>query len=356
MKTVFRIGDHLEIVHHEKNTIIADHKNFRSIKMKDSKYLRFIENNLKDGMTNTELREETLAGKLSWDLMSKMIERLIELEILTKVEWPESGRTEPSNLGQADLFNGRFIHEIEALSFYEIHGISRFHAFERIRNGKVAIVGVGGVGSNVAVMLTAAGIGSIILVDEDNVEESNLVRQVFYESVDCGKTKKVVALKHFLNKFSPYTEVYAIDHYVQTITDAEKYLHDVDVIIQTADTPRGVINRIINDYSTNSGCASIYCANGTVGPFFIPGRSGSFRDFEEYLNRETNGIYDLFVEIKNKETSRAAPSEVGGPWLAAYYLYNEIVDYFAGIQKLKTENAIIKLSDGGFGVEVLSFK
>ena len=200
------------------------------------------------------------------------------------------------------------------------------------------------------------GIGSIILVDEDNVEESNLVRQVFYESVDCGKTKKVVALKHFLNKFSPYTEVYAIDHYVQTITDAEKYLHDVDVIIQTADTPRGVINRIINDYSTNSGCASIYCANGTVGPFFIPGRSGSFRDFEEYLNRETNGIYDLFVEIKNKETSRAAPSEVGGPWLAAYYLYNEIVDYFAGIQKLKTENAIIKLSDGGFGVEVLSFK
>lgn len=164
MKTVFRIGDHLEIVHHEKNTIIADHKNFRYIKMKDSKYLRFIENNLKDGMTNTELREETLAGKLSWDLMSKMIERLIELEILTKVEWPESGRTEPSNLGQADLFNGRFIHEIEALSFYEIHGISRFHAFERIRNGKVAIVGVGGVGSNVAVMLTAAGIGSIILL------------------------------------------------------------------------------------------------------------------------------------------------------------------------------------------------
>lgn len=41
MKTVFRIGDHLEIVHHEKNTIIADHKNFRYIKMKDSKYLRF---------------------------------------------------------------------------------------------------------------------------------------------------------------------------------------------------------------------------------------------------------------------------------------------------------------------------
>lgn len=72
-----------------------------------------------------------------------------------------------------------------------------------------------------------------------------------------------------MNKFSPYTEVYAIDHYVQTITDAEKYLHDVDVIIQTADTPRGVINRIINDYSTNSGCASIYCANGTVGPFLF---------------------------------------------------------------------------------------
>lgn len=356
MKTILRIGDYLEIVHHEKNTIIADHRNFRYIKMKDSEYLRFIENNLKDWRTKAELREETLARKLSWDLMNKLVEQLIELEVLIKIEWSKSEIAKPDDVPLHEIYNGRFFHEIEAFSSYEIYGVSRFHVFERIRNGKVAIVGAGGVGSNIAVMLTAAGIGNIILVDEDCVEESNLVRQVFYESLDCGKTKKVVALKHFLNKFSTYTKVNAIDHYIQSISDAEKYLHDVDIVIQTADTPRGVINRIINDYSTKSGCASIYCANGTVGPFYIPGRSCSFRDFEAYLNRETNGLYDLFVEIKHKESSRAAPSEVGGPWLAAYYLYNEIVDYFAGMQKLKTENAIIKLSDGGFCVEIFSFK
>lgn len=253
-------------------------------------------------------------------------------------------------------YNGRFIHEIEAFSFYEKCGVNRFQAFEKIRNGKVAIIGAGGVGSNVAVMLSAAGIGEIILIDEDWVEESNLVRQVFYEKSDCGKTKKVVALKRFLNKFSDYTKVSTVEHYIKSVSDAEKYLKDVDVVVQTADTPRGVINRIVNDYSTKSGCASIYCANGTIGPFYIPGRSCSFRDLEASLNRETGELYELFVEVKHKESSRAAPSEVGGPWLAAFYLYSEIVDFFVGIQNLKTENAIIRLGDGGFSVEFFPFK
>lgn len=356
MKTVIRIGDHIEMVHHENNVIIADHKNFRYIKMKDSEYLRFIENNLKNGMAAEELCEETEKVNLNADLMIKMTERLLELDILTKVKWLDNTESVKRNAGLNELYMRRFVHEVEAFSFYEKYGVNRFQAFEKIRNGKVAIIGAGGVGSNIAVMLTAAGIGEIILVDEDHVEESNLVRQVFYESGDCGKTKKVIALKRFLNKFSDYTKVNTVEHYIRSISDAEKYIPDVDVVVQTADTPRGVINRIINDYSTESGCASIYCANGTVGPFYIPGRSGSFRDLETVLNRETGGLYDLFVEVKNKESSRAAPSEVGGPWLAAFYLYNEIVDYFAGIQVLKTENAIIRLEDGGSSMEVLPFK
>lgn len=356
MKMVLRIGEHIEIVHHKDDIIIADHKNFRYIKLKDSAYLRCIENKLTKGMSQKEFCEEAEKEKLNNDLMSKMIDRLLDLEILTKVEWPENKESEISNVALYAQYNGRFIHEIEAFSFYEKCGVNRFQAFEKIRNGKVAIIGAGGVGSNVAVMLSAAGIGEIILIDEDWVEESNLVRQVFYEKSDCGKTKKVVALKRFLNKFSDYTKVSTVEHYIKSVSDAEKYLKDVDVVVQTADTPRGVINRIVNDYSTKSGCASIYCANGTIGPFYIPGRSCSFRDLEASLNRETGELYELFVEVKHKESSRAAPSEVGGPWLAAFYLYSEIVDFFVGIQNLKTENAIIRLGDGGFSVEIFPFK
>lgn len=355
MKVVLRIGDYIEIVRHESDIIIADHENFRYIKMKDSVYLRFIENKLSKGMTQDEIYEEVAKERLNYDLMNRMLEHLLELKILIKVEWLEDKESEISNSGLNEPYNGRFIHEIEAFSFYEKYGVNRFQAFEKIRSGSVAIIGAGGVGSNIAVMLCAAGIGEIILVDEDQVEESNLVRQVFYEKGDCGKTKKVVALKRFLNKFSDYTKVSTVEHYIKSVSDAEKYLGDSDVVVQTADTPRGVINRIINDYSTKSGCASIYCANGTVGPFYIPGRSGSFRDLETALDRETAGLYDLFVEAKNDESSRGAPSEVGGPWLAAFYLYSEIVDYFAGIQRLKTENAIIRLSDGGFSVEICPF-
>ena len=49
---------------------------------------------------------------------------------------------------------------------------------ERIRQGKVLIVGLGGLGSPVALYLAAAGVGTIGLVDGDRVDLSNLQRQV----------------------------------------------------------------------------------------------------------------------------------------------------------------------------------
>ena len=51
---------------------------------------------------------------------------------------------------------------------------------ERIRQGKVLIVGLGGLGSPVALYLAAAGVGTIGLVDGDRVDLSNLQRQVIH--------------------------------------------------------------------------------------------------------------------------------------------------------------------------------
>jgi adenylyltransferase/sulfurtransferase len=64
---------------------------------------------------------------------------------------------------------------------------------ERLRQARVAIVGLGGLGSPVAQYLVAAGIGTIGLVDGDRVELSNLQRQVLYGDADLGKGKVDVA-------------------------------------------------------------------------------------------------------------------------------------------------------------------
>jgi len=69
----------------------------------------------------------------------------------------------------------------------------------------VGIAGAGGLGSNIAVSLTRAGIGRLIIADHDVVSVSNLNRQQFY--LDQVGLPKVEALKANLERISPFTQV-----------------------------------------------------------------------------------------------------------------------------------------------------
>ena len=66
---------------------------------------------------------------------------------------------------------------------------------EKLKNGKVAIAGLGGLGSNIAVMLARIGVGKLLLVDFDKVEPSNLNRQ-HYNLTHLG-TLKTKAIKEW---------------------------------------------------------------------------------------------------------------------------------------------------------------
>ena len=66
---------------------------------------------------------------------------------------------------------------------------------QRLQQAKVLIVGVGGLGSPVALYLTGAGVGTIGLVDDDMVSVSNLQRQVLYSEAEVGMPKATQAKK-----------------------------------------------------------------------------------------------------------------------------------------------------------------
>jgi adenylyltransferase/sulfurtransferase len=61
-------------------------------------------------------------------------------------------------------------------------------------NSKVAIIGLGGLGSPCSIYLAASGIGSLSLIDDDLIELSNLQRQIIYSLDDIGK-KKILSCK-----------------------------------------------------------------------------------------------------------------------------------------------------------------
>ena len=78
----------------------------------------------------------------------------------------------------------------------------------RIASVKVGIVGLGGIGSSVAQMLTYLGVQKFLLVDDDIVEESNLNRLIGASSEDVkNKTAKVDVARRFIHSVNPAAEV-----------------------------------------------------------------------------------------------------------------------------------------------------
>jgi molybdopterin-synthase adenylyltransferase len=72
---------------------------------------------------------------------------------------------------------------------------------EKITDASIAIIGLGGIGVPILTYLAAAGIGEIMLIDDDLVEESNLARQVIYKKSDIGNFKVDVAYDYILRHF-----------------------------------------------------------------------------------------------------------------------------------------------------------
>lgn len=96
----------------------------------------------------------------------------------------------------------------------------------------VAICGLGGLGSNIAVCLARAGIGKLILIDYDRVDISNLHRQQYKASqVGCYKTE---ALSHNLKEIAPYIELEL--HTLQiTERNITELLGEADIICEAFD-------------------------------------------------------------------------------------------------------------------------
>ena len=85
---------------------------------------------------------------------------------------------------------------------------------ERLRAARILIVGAGGLGSPAALYLAAAGAGTIGLVDFDEVDESNLQRQILYGTADVGRPKLDAAAAR-LRALNPHLVVSRHDDAVQ---------------------------------------------------------------------------------------------------------------------------------------------
>ena len=100
---------------------------------------------------------------------------------------------------------------------------------EKILNAKVLIIGAGGLGAPAALYLAAAGVGTIGIVDADNVDLSNLQRQVIHFTKDVGKPK-VESAKEKMLAINPDIKVNAIKEFLFS-DNALDIIKDYDFVI-----------------------------------------------------------------------------------------------------------------------------
>jgi molybdopterin-synthase adenylyltransferase len=120
-----------------------------------------------------------------------------------------------------------------------------FIGMEKLRNSKVCVVGVGGIGNPVVTQLNAMGIGKIRIVDRDVIEISNLHRQHLYTEQDIGKVKVEAAIEH-LKRRNADVEIEALPISVTPYT-AENIVKGFDVVIDALDS-------IDARYALNDAC------------------------------------------------------------------------------------------------------
>lgn len=124
----------------------------------------------------------------------------------------------------------------------------------RLKAARVLLVGAGGLGSPAALYLAAAGIGHLGIVDADEVELSNLQRQVLHGTRDVGRAK-VASARERLHETNPHVEV-ATYHTRLTSANALELLRGYDIILDGSDN--FPTRYLINDASVLLGKPNVY--------------------------------------------------------------------------------------------------
>lgn len=137
----------------------------------------------------------------------------------------------------------------------------------RLKAARVAIVGMGGIGSPAALYLAAAGVGTLGLVDDDMVSLSNLQRQVLYATAEVGAPKTQAAAAQ-LKAINPYTDY--IEHRIRLGTDnAADILSQYDIVLDGCDNfeTRLLVNRVCHDLKIPLVSAAIGRWSGQLSVF-----------------------------------------------------------------------------------------
>ncbi len=149
---------------------------------------------------------------------------------------------------------------------------------EKIQKSKVLIVGVGGLGSPIALYLTGAGVGTIGLVDDDIISISNLHRQILYAETEVGQPKTLLAAKR-LRTLNSDVKIHIYPFRLNK-DNARKIIAEYDIIVDGCDNfaTRYLLNELCMELKKPYVYGAIQGFEGQVSVFCYGECSKTYRE------------------------------------------------------------------------------
>ncbi len=178
----------------------------------------------------------------------------------------------------------------------------------RLRETRVAVLGVGGLGGRVAFELAACGVGELRLVDADRVDISNLNRQIQFTEADVGRLKVEMTAAR-LRAFNSQLRVTASAIKMAREAEVAGAIEGVDVVVGAADWPAYDMEEWCNAACFAAGIPYMGMAQFPpkvkIGPLYVPGKSGCY-ECQKIAWRRDHPLFDVIVEQLRGKSSPAA--------------------------------------------------
>lgn len=201
-------------------------------------------------------------------MIDGLLARLFELGLVERFDPETQG---PTRFDRQLLF-------FDALAPVQDHA-ENLARQQRLKDAQVLILGLGGIGHQVALSLAAAGVGRLVLVDGDVVEESNLHRQILFAASDVGRIK-VEAARDGILRLAPACAVEVCVAQIGSADDWRKVISrypDARHVMLSADRPVQLVNWI-SDARRAFDYHFVKCgymnAQGLIGPLLGPDTKG----------------------------------------------------------------------------------
>ncbi len=277
-----------------------------------------------DGTHTREQLTDRFGGELVGDT-------LVQLEELSVIE-----DAADDDLLTAEVI-ARFDRQLRYFSDIRVGGPTPAECQGRLTEARVVIFGVGGLGGWAAWALACCGVGEMLLIDGDRVEESNLNRQILYAGTDVGRLKAEMAASR-LKAFHPAARIEAIAERLGSEAEIAATIDGYDFVVDAADWPAHDVERWANSACFAAGIPYITMSHfppvARVGPLYVPGETGCFA-CQETAYRRSYPMFDMAVEQRRAKPSPAATL---GPacGLIGSQVGLEVMHYLTGLSKPST--------------------